>query len=186
MPSITSINLPHLHLLLNHVPTVGTVVALALLAVSFIRRDETLKYVGLELLFAIAVLTMPAFMSGVGALSKIREDSSISLPAARLHQDVALYGFIWMEFAGFVAWFALWQARRRGRAAKTLVVVATGLSVVAFIVMAITANIGGAIRHPEINGDVSAAAAMDPMQFFAAKISYVMVNSPWAWPASES
>jgi len=159
---------------------------LALLAVSFIRRDETLKYVGLELLFAIAVLTMPAFMTGVGAFSKIQKEAGVSLPAIRLHQDVAIYAFIWMELAGFVAWFALWQARRRGRAAKTLVVVATGLSVVAFVVMAVTANIGGAIRHPEINGDVTAAAALDPMQFFAAKISYVMVNSPWAWPASES
>ena len=40
MPSITAINLAHLHLLLNHVPTVGTVVALGLLILAFIRRTN--------------------------------------------------------------------------------------------------------------------------------------------------
>ena len=32
MPSITTVNVAHLHLLLNHVPTVGAVVALQWLA----------------------------------------------------------------------------------------------------------------------------------------------------------
>jgi hypothetical protein len=40
MPSIASINLAHLHLLLNHIPTVGTVVALGLLLLAFARRNE--------------------------------------------------------------------------------------------------------------------------------------------------
>ena len=57
MPSITSFNFAHVHLLLNHVPTIGSVVALGLLIVAFIRRDEGLKLVGLEVLFAIALLT---------------------------------------------------------------------------------------------------------------------------------
>jgi hypothetical protein len=65
MPSITSVNIAHLHLLLNHVPTVGAIVALGLLIVAFIRRDEPLKLVGLEVLFAIAVLTLPVYMTGV-------------------------------------------------------------------------------------------------------------------------
>ena len=67
MPSITAVNLAHLHLLLNHVPTVGAVVALGLLFLAFVRRDEPLKHAGLEVLFAIAVLTLPVYMSGVGA-----------------------------------------------------------------------------------------------------------------------
>jgi hypothetical protein len=184
MPSITSFNLAHVHLLLNHVPTVGTTVALALLIVAFVRRDEGLKLVGLEVLFAIAVLTLPAYMTGVAAFQKIRNQPGISETAIRLHQDVALFGFTWMEFAGFIAWVALWQARRRGRAAAGMVVAATALTTVALVVMARAANLGGDIRHPEIGGAV--VTAMDPAQFLAAKISDVMVNSPWAWPASET
>ena len=64
MPSITAFNVAHLHLLLNHVPTVGSVVALGLLILALVRRNEHLKHAGLEVLFAIAVLTLPVYMSG--------------------------------------------------------------------------------------------------------------------------
>src|SRR5207244_6012301 len=55
--------------------------------------------------------------------------------------------------------------------------------------MARAANLGGDIRHPEIRTDLSAGAAApagDPARFVTSKISNVMVNSPWAWPASET
>ena len=184
MPSITSVNLTHLHLLLNHVPTVGAVVALGLLIVAYIRRDEPLKLVGLELLFAIAVLTLPVYMTGVGAFQTLRNQPGISDTAVHLHQDVALFGFIWLEFAGFIGWVALWQARRRGRAAPGMVAAATALAIVALVVMSRAANLGGDIRHPEIGGAV--ATAIDPAEFLASKISNVMVNSSWVWPASET
>ncbi len=184
MPSITSFNLAHVHLLLNHVPTVGSVVALGLLIAAFIRRDEGLKLVGLEVLFAIALLTLPAYMTGVAAFQKLRGQPGVSDTAIRLHQDVALYGFTWMEFAGFIGWVALWQARRHGRAARGLVPAATALLIVALMVMARAANLGGDIRHPELGGSVAGAIA--PADFLAAKISDVMVNSTWAWPASET
>ena len=184
LPSITSFNVAHLHLLLNHVPTLGTTVALGLLIAAYVRRDEPLKLVGLEVLFLIALLAMPAYMTGVAAFQKLRNQPGISSEAIRLHQDVALYGFTWLEFAGFIGWVALWQARRRGRAAKGMVAAATALTIVALLVMARAANLGGDIRHPELGGAV--AAAINPADYFAAKISNVMVNSPWAWPASET
>ncbi len=184
MPSITSVNVTHLHLLLNHVPTVGAVAALGLLIVAFIRRDESLKLAGLEVLFAVALITLPVYMSGVAAFQKLRDQPGISDTAMRLHQDVALYGFTWMEFAGFIGWVALWQARRRGRAATALVATATALTMLALLVMARAANLGGDIHHPEIGGAL--ATAIDPSEFLASKISYVMVNSTWAWPASET
>ena len=109
-------SLAHLHLIMNHVPTVGSVVALALLILGYARRNEHLKHVGLELLFVIAVLTLPVYVSGVAAHRELREVKEVSDDAIRIHQDVALFGFAWMEFAGFIAWLALWQWRRRGAA----------------------------------------------------------------------
>jgi len=183
MPSITSFNLAHVHLLLNHVPTIGSVVAIGLFVVAFIRRDEGLKLVGLEVLFSIALLTLPAYLTGVAAFQSLRGQAGISDTAIRLHQDVALYGFTWMEFAGFIAWVTLWQARRRGRAPGGLFVTSFVLLIVSFVVMARAANLGGDIRHPELG---AAAVTLPSAQFLAAKISNVMVNSPWAWPASET
>jgi hypothetical protein len=83
----------------------------------------------------------------------------------------------------------LWQARRRGRAGRGLVPAATVLSIVALLLMARAATLGGEIRHPEIRADLAegaAAPADDPAQFVATRISAYMVNSPWAWPAAET
>jgi hypothetical protein len=185
MPSITAINVSHLHLILNHVPTVGAAAALGLLILAFIRRDELLKLAGLEVLFVIALLTLPAYMAGVGAQQKLHDQPEVSDTAIRAHHDAALAGFTVTELAGFVAWIALWQSRRHGSAAPGVVPVATGLSGVALALMARAATLGGEIRHPEIR-DAVAAAAVDPGSFVTAKISWVMVNSPWAWPSAET
>jgi uncharacterized membrane protein len=184
MKSITAVDTTHLHLLLNHVPTVGTVAALGLLLLAILRRDELLKLVGLEVIFVIALLTMPVYMTGVAADHAIRKMPGVSETAMSIHQDAALTGFTVAEFAGFVAWVGLWQSRRRGRAAPWVMPAVLALTAASLALMGRAANLGGEIRHPEIAS--AAAGSLDPAQFVAARISYVMVNSTWVWPASET
>ena len=67
MPSlITPANLSHLHLLLNHFPTVGLTVAFILLVVSIFSdaesaKHDTMKPTALGVLFGIAVVTLLSF-----------------------------------------------------------------------------------------------------------------------------
>ena len=184
MPSLTDVNAAHLHLVLNHVPTLGSVVALALLLLAMIRRQEHLTHVALEVLFVIAVATFPVYVSGVAAQRDLRDRPEYSSAAMGLHHDAAMAGFVVTELAGFVAWIALWQSRRRGRAARWVVPAATLLLVVALALMASAATLGGEIRHPEIRSDV-AAGGEEPV-FLATAISEYLVNSRWAWPAAET
>src|SRR5688500_10936781 len=116
---------------MNHVPTVGAVGALGLLLLAFARRNEHLKHAGLEVIFLIALLTLPVYVSGVAAHREIRHLPAFADDAVRIHQDAALVGFAMMELTGFAAWVALWQWRRRGRAARGLVPAVTLLLVVA-------------------------------------------------------
>ena len=186
-------SLDHLHLLLNHVPTVGAVAALGLLLLGFVRRNEHLTHAGLEALYVVALLTLPAYISGAGAYRELRNAPGVSDIAVRLHQDVALWGFIWIELAGFFAWLALWQTRRHGRAARGLVAASTLLLLVSIVIMGRAGNLGGEIRHPEIRAvaqteadgkalDAEAAAE----RFVAAAISQFVVYSTWASPAGET
>ena len=180
-------NLAHLHLVINHVPTVGAAAALGLLLLAFVRRNEHLKHAALEGLFVIALLTLPVFVSGVAAQQEMRGRNDISVAAVKIHLDAALIGFTLMEFAGFVAWVALWQWRRRGHAARGVVPAATALLVVSIAAMAIAANLGGNIRHPEIRtGSAGASSQSDPQRFMSTAISRVAVYSMWAWPAAET
>jgi hypothetical protein len=189
------VNFAHLHLLLNHVPTVGSVVALGLLLLAYARRNDHLRHAGLEVLVVIAILTLPAYTTGVAAQREIRDRPEISNTTMMRHQDAALAGFAATEFAGFIAWIALWQSRRRSslapdgpRTTPGLVPAVTLLLFVALALMGRAATIGGEIRHPEIltaAANVSNAST-DSNAFVAAAISDYMVNSRWAWPAAEA
>jgi uncharacterized membrane protein len=178
-------NLAHLHLVLNHVPTVGAVAALGLLLLGFARRNDHLKHAGLEVLFVIAVLTLPVYVSGVAAQYELEDRTEISVDAIKTHHDAALIGFTVMEFAGFLGWVALWQSRRRGRPARGLVSAATVLLVIAVAVMGRAANLGGEVRHPEIRAEGAGVPAGDPDRFMTSAINDVAVNSRWVWPAAE-
>ena len=179
----------HLHLLLNHVPTVGAVAALGLLLLSFIRRNEHLTHAGLEALYVVALLTLPAYITGVGASRELRNVPGVSDFAIRMHQDAALWGFTVMELAAFFGWIALWQTRRRGQSPRGLVVATTAVLVVAIAMMAGAANLGGEIRHPEIRSGeaVAEVAGTDPADVFVvAAISDFVINSTWGSPAGET
>lgn len=180
-------NLAHLHLVMNHVPTIGSVAALGVLLLGYARRNDHLKHVGLEVLFIVALLTLPVYVSGVAGFYEIKSRPEVSADAVRIHQDVALFGFSWMMLAGFAAWSALWTWRRHGRPGRGLVPASTVLLVIALVVMGRAANLGGDIRHPEIAAAGAAAApAGDPNRFVAAAITQVAVYSHWAWPAAET
>ena len=179
-------NVAQLHLLLNHIPTVGSVIALGVLLLAFARRNEHLTHAGLEVLFVIAVLTLPAYVTGVAAQQQLRARPGVVIDAIRIHHDAALVGFTVTEFAGFLAWVALWQTRRRGRAARGLVAAVTLLLLVAVALTGRAATLGGEIRHPEIRADGTAAAAGAPDQSMTSSISDVATNSRWAWPAAEA
>ncbi len=171
---------------MNHVPTIGSVVALGLLILGYTRRNDHLKHVGLEVLFLIALLTLPVYVTGVAGNQELRNVPGVSVEAIRVHQDAAIIGFSVMEFAGFIGWLALWQWRRRGRAGAGLVPAATILLLLSLAVMGWVANIGGEIRHPEITASGASAPEGDPKRFMAYAIGQVAVYSPWAWPAAEA
>jgi hypothetical protein len=186
MLSIFGLNAAHLHLVLNHVPTLGAFVAVGLLLMALIRRNEALQQIGLEALFIIALVTLPVFVTGAAARPALKNGPAFSDTAVRSHLDAAIAGFTVIELAGFAAWVALFQSSRRGRAARSVVGAATLLLVVALLLMGRAATLGGEIRHPEMLMSGATTATIDPDQFVASRITDYMVNSTWAWPAAET
>src|SRR5262245_39323455 len=113
---ITPANLSHLHLLINHFPTVGLTVGFVLLAVALIsgREDvqhDTMKPTAFGVLFGIAVMTLPVFTTGLAAESVVEKMVGTSQAAVVAHENAALLAFVVLEFTGAVAWFGLWWWR---------------------------------------------------------------------------
>ena len=190
MPELANqADLAHVHLLINHFPTIGTILGLGLLLLSFIRRNDHLKKVSLEVLFLIALATMPVYISGQAAAEALKGQSGVSAAAIVAHNDAALASFIMMEITGFFAWLVLWRMRRIGWPTKGLTYTVLVLAVMTVAAVARAANIGGDIRHPEISGGQYAGlfgqSAGTPL-ISAAAIKDFVLQHPFVWPTCET
>ena len=203
-----NMNVPHLHLLLNHIPTIGGAAALLLLVIAFVRKSDDLKRIALEATYVVALFTFPAYLSGVGAQQSLLEMPDISQLFVDAHWTAALWTFVFLQIAGGLSWLALWKWRRIGVWPTTMVAVVFVFSALSFASAARAASLGGEIRHPEIivNAQVpeetAAAAEAGPEGAAPSEtdippeveagwitgrgLGKAYMDRNWMWPASEA
>jgi hypothetical protein len=172
----------HLHLLLNHVPTIGFGIAVALYAVSLWIGSRDLKLAGLVLFVLVALATLPAYVTGNAAQLAISGNEGVSTSLIETHEGAAFLSLVVMQITGALAWLALWITRRGWRLSSGLAGTILALSVVTFALMAQTAKLGGEINHPELRG------AAEPVFIgsFARVLGDFVRDAPWAWIAAET
>ena len=180
-------DIAHVHLLINHAPTIGGILALFLLLLSFARKNEHLRKVSFEIFFLIALATIPVYESGVAAAEQFKNQADVAM-AISLHQDAALNAFVLIELTGFLSWLALWQIRRIGRATNAITGAVLLFAVLNMAVVALAANLGGDIHHPEILQSVysSPVPPTAVMWLSAPAIQKFVLQNRWVWPACET
>jgi hypothetical protein len=171
-------NLAHVHLLLNHVPTIGFGFGIGLLVASLVRDSADLRRASYVVFFVVALVAIPTYLSGNAADFVLRTQRELLQDVVTAHQNAAMLALIPMEIVGLVSWLALWQSRRWHQPAVL------ALSIVTFVLMARAANIGGQIRHPEIVAAGAAASAPSWPSPAAMGASFVL-DHPWVWPICE-
>ena len=148
-------NYAHWHLILNHIPVVGSFFALLLLAWALWRHSEELKRVSLGAVVIVALLTIPAYKTGEPAfeaamevLEATPEDED---PIVEAHESAAGVAFCGAALTGAVALAGLLYSRAKQKplpASLTITVLVLLAGTTAL--MARAANLGGTIRHSEI------------------------------------
>jgi hypothetical protein len=187
-------NLAHLHLLLNHLPVIGTIIAVALFIAALIANSADLKRACLIIFLGIALASIPVYMSGNAAEQAINNLPGVSEPTIVRHENAALLAYVFMEITGAAAWFGLWRFRRTSLFGAATLTVIFLLSVITCGLMANASALGGQIRHPEIISSVqSAVPALSGFAFLgldAAAIGRFAVGgeggSRWVWATCQT
>jgi uncharacterized membrane protein len=188
-------SLVHIHLLLNHFPTVGMIVGLSLFVASLLIRNDHLVRASLLVFFGIAVLTIPTYITGNAAqmaICKVKDqvtdpciDLNVSKAMIESHEAAALPALAFMIFTGAFAWLGLWQYRRLARVARWNLIVILVLALATFGLMAKAANLGGEIRHPEVREltlSQAQAATEQPLgRAYGDFVQGIKSGSRWVW-----
>jgi len=139
----------HLHLLVNHVPILGSIFALLLLVASFLWPSDALRRAALGTLIVVAVFGIVADQSGEPAEDAIRGFPGVRREVIHEHEEMADKSYLVAGVLGLFAVVALVRWRRttipRGASVAALVgaVIVSGM-------MVYTGLLGGRVRHTEL------------------------------------
>jgi uncharacterized membrane protein len=151
-------NWAHIHLLLNHLPVVGTILGVLLLLFALLRKSEELKRVSLGVFVFTALLALPAYFTGEPAEEVVEHLPGVAKSLIEKHENAALFALLMDGGAGVVALAGLILFRRAERLPGWIVAAALVLSPATSGLMVWTANLGGRIHHTEIRADFKAPA----------------------------
>lgn len=177
--------LAHIHLLLNHFPTIAFLIGLGVFVAGLYVKSDYMKRISLGIFLVVSLISIPVYMTGKAAQTALKDQQGISAVLTETHQDAAFLALMLMEITGIWSWVTLWQYRRVSRASNGNQAAVLVLAVITFALMARASYIGGEIRHPEI-AEAQGAAPVNSEVIQAAWIANFVNTTNWAWPTLET
>jgi hypothetical protein len=152
-------NVAHIHLLLNHIPMIGTVFGVVLFSLALMRRSEELKKISLGIFVVGAVVALPVYFTGEPAEEVVEHLPGVSESIIEQHEEAAEIALVAVELLGAISLAGLVLFRSASGIPNWFAALSLVLSVMVGGVMAWTANRGGQVRHTEIRAETKAAPA---------------------------
>jgi hypothetical protein len=151
----------HLHLLLNHVPILGSLFALILLAAGLLRGRTEIVRAALWTLTAIALLTVPVYLSGGEAEDQVKPLPGVSTILLEEHEEAALPAMLTIVGAGVLSLIALVLGRGGRPLPRWLSGAVVAFTLLGFAMVARVGYLGGQVRHSEVRSSAPAQEEHD-------------------------
>jgi uncharacterized membrane protein len=142
----------HVHMILNHFPTVGFVFALSFYVLALLMNNVVMKRSGLVLFVTCAILIVPTFVTGNASMWALTDPPipTISKAVINAHRDMAVWTLFGLAFTGVTAWIELFRFRHHGRFSNRSLYLILVFAIITLGIMAETGHRGGQINHAEI------------------------------------
>ena len=174
----------HVHMILNHFPTVGFVFALGFYITALVMNSVVMKRSSLVLFVICALLIVPTYVTGAASMFALTVPVTlpgISKAVINAHRDMALWTLFGLAFTGGAAWIELWRFRHLGRFSNRSLYAVLAFAIITLGVMAETGHRGGQINHPEIRVATDILPT-DPKAGVSAAVEVLINNVIWFVP----
>jgi uncharacterized membrane protein len=179
----TSQTWSHVHMVLNHFPTVGWVMTLAFYLIALVANNDALKRASLAVFVILAIVGVPTYVTGAAAMWALTVPPipEISKAVINAHRDMALWTLFGLGFTGVAAWIEIWRYRYIGRFSNTSLYLVLAFAIITLAIMAETGHRGGQINHPEIRVPTDVLPT-DPTAGISPALELLINNVIWFVP----
>lgn len=145
----------HVHVMLNHIPVIGTAFAALTLAFAILRKDRSTLFLGFFMCILCSIAIFFTVQSGDAAHDKFHHGSLQALmddathDAAEAHEESADISSVIVYIAGGLSLIGLIVMKVRPSKEFILAAIVLFVCLVSLPFLGITANLGGKIRHSE-------------------------------------
>lgn len=143
-------NQTHIHLLITHLPIVGTALGALVLIHGIWTKSHATLIAGYNVLILSAVGACIAYATGEGAEETVEHLPGFSDRLIEDHAEAALITLIALIVVGCLALIGIISTIMSSSIARPLSWLVLAASVLAFITTAWTGYLGGKIRHTEL------------------------------------
>ena len=142
-------NQTHLHLLITHLPIVGSILgALVLIHGMGVKSNQTI--IAAYYIFILCAMGAGvAYFTGEAAEESVEHLPGVVEATIKQHEDIAWYAFISLIALGMVSILGVFIAVKNLPFTRTMAFVMLMLSLLSFGLVARTGYLGGQIRHTE-------------------------------------
>lgn len=141
----------HIHLLINHVPVIGSIFGAFVLGYALWANSNPTKIAAYFLLIFSALGAVITYVTGEAAEETAENIQGISKDLIEQHEDFAIVALVALIVLGVASLIGLFITVKKSSLVRSAAWIILILSVISFGIIARTAYMGGEIRHTEIN-----------------------------------
>jgi uncharacterized membrane protein len=140
----------HWHLVLNHLPIVGTLLGSLILIAGYLVKNNVVKQTALAVFVFSALLAVPAFLTGEEAEEIVERIPGVNETIIEEHEESASI-YIWIIGSlGVLSLITLYADKSKRSFAKLLYGITLVMAVSTAVISQRLGTTGGEIRHSEI------------------------------------
>jgi len=144
-------NQTHIHLLITHLPIIGSILGGIVLAHGIWTKSNQTKIAAYYVLIISSIGAVIAYLTGEGAEETVEKIQGVSERIIEQHGDFAVYALVALCILGVAALIGLFFAFINSTLSRTVAIITLVISLISFGLIARTGYLGGQIRHTEIN-----------------------------------
>ena len=152
-------NATHIHLLVNHLAIVGTILGGFVLLYGLLVKSTHTQISAYGLFVISSLGAVITYLTGEPAEESVEHLAGVSENIIEQHEDFSVFALISLIALGIASIFALYSNAKKLHWANSIAKTTFVLCIISFALIARTGYLGGMIRHSEIN---SKATSQEP------------------------